>query len=351
MINHKCWAGKAGKIDEEVDALVDLLKQVLRENINLILAPESIDEFDWLGQRSYLASSDVRFPNSGGHIALQTSGTTGTPKLVWKKYGDVLSSKRGHGSSKDVWLLAYNPARWAGLSVVIHALKTNSRLIAPQAFTPTALLDKIGLVTHISMTPSLFRKLIMTDYSALANASIKQVTFGGEYTTQKILDEARALWPAAKITHIYATTELGDVCACSDGREGFPVTKIKKPYVLQDGELIIDGVFTGDIWKIENDRLYFIGRKTEFINVGGAKVSQSYIENIVNQIEQVAECRAYALSNTLLGEVVGLDYVGEVSPLELRKKLLSLMPKYAVPVKFNQVDTIKLTHAGKMSRK
>ena len=58
----------------------------------------------------------------GGVIALQTSGTTGTPKNVSQSATDALAKKRG-GNAEQKFLLTYSPTRWAGVSVILHCFK------------------------------------------------------------------------------------------------------------------------------------------------------------------------------------------------------------------------------------
>ncbi len=365
---YKCWLGQEQQFVTEVNKLLELLQtQILTGKKNLILSPGVAPNFNWIGDSSYNVYESHNEFMTGGYLALQTSGTTASPKTIWHNSLSLLNNKKGKGSEKDKWLLTYNPGRWAGLSVLLHVLKTQAQLIIPEDLTLTPLITALPQATHVSLTPSLFRKLLLFAGDKLSSAPIIQVTLGGEYATQKVLDDVKAIWPQATVTHIYATTELGDICSCSDGLEGIPVSKLNrnlkyrfclsnnKQLTIDEGELILfEGERmnkTGDIWRMEGDRLYFKGRVSEIINVGGAKVTSSTVENAVNSLEGIMECWAYALENVLLGQVVGLDYVGNIAPMELRKKLLSILPKYAVPVRLNQVDQITLTAAGKISRK
>ncbi len=354
ITNYKCWIGKKKSFEVEVRALLKLLQnKVLTEESNLFLSPELSSRFDWIGESELTAQESKLFPVTGGHVALQTSGTTSTPKIVWKNCNEVLQNKRGHGSFQDTWLLTYNPGRWAGLSVLLHVLKTGAKLVVPEDLSISCLMDKLPSATHISLTPSLFKKLMMTSVRTMVESPITQLTLGGEYATQKILNDAKLIWPNARITHIYATTELGDVCACSDGKEGIPVDKLNREVSFSEqGELILDKVNnTGDLWEQRDGRLYFKGRSSEVISVGGAKVTQSHIENIVNGFPEISECRAYPIESSFLGQIVGLDYVGTLSPTILKKRLSKILPRYAVPVKMNQVECITLTSAGKISRR
>lgn len=330
-MNYKCWIGKENMFVEEVIKLI----QLLNEDNNIILSTESSPGFDWIVECQ--ENFDERFPTSTGHVALQTSGTTGIPKVIWKNFKEECKNKKGRGTDQDVWLLTYSPARWAGLSVLIHCMKTKAKLIIPKNLTVNNILNIIKDVTHISLTPSLFRKMIICDYKALQQADIKQITFGGEYATQNILNEAKTLYPNARVSHVYATTESGDLCACSDGLEGFPVEKMPR-------------LDNGDMWEIKDGRVYFVGRNTEVINVGGAKITQTEVENAVYNISKVIQCRAFSINNILLGQVVGLEYIGDITPKEIRIILLKTLPKYAVPVQIFQVESIELTSANKVKR-
>jgi acyl-coenzyme A synthetase/AMP-(fatty) acid ligase len=330
-MNYKCWIGKEGKFIAEVQKLISLLNI----NNNIALSTEPAPGFDWIVECK--EAHFVESLPSGGSIALRTSGTTGIPKLIWKDFEQIYQNKKGKGSEQDIWLLTYNPARWAGLSVIIHCMKTNAKLVIPEDLSINNMLNCIDQVTHISLTPSLFRKMMIADSDRFQKAPLKQITFGGEYATQKILDDAKTLFPNARITHIYATTESGDLCSCSDGLEGFPEDKMPR-------------LENGDMWKYENGRAYFIGRDTEVINVGGAKTTQTEVENTVNSIPQIKQCRAFPIANQLLGQIVGLEYVGDIDPRSLKLLLTQKLPKYAVPLQITQVTTIELTSANKIKR-
>jgi acyl-CoA synthetase (AMP-forming)/AMP-acid ligase II len=206
-------------------------------------------------------------------------------------------------------------------------------------------------VTHISLTPSLFRKIVLS-HQQIEFLGIAQVTFGGEVCSQAVLDLARRVFPRARITHIYASTEFGDICSVSDGMAGYPETKFRaeKFSFGEDGQLFIHGKETGDYWELKEGRYYFIGRKEEIVNVGGEKFSLQSVEEAAYQIMGIKQVRARAVPSPLLGSLIVLDYVGHADSNEILAKLRATLPRLACPAMVRRVDSIDLTPAGKLSR-
>jgi acyl-coenzyme A synthetase/AMP-(fatty) acid ligase len=296
-------------------------------------------------------------PSVEGAIALYTSGTTGVPKPIRRILAGEIERRRGRGSPDDVWLLTYAPFRWAGISVLLHALAVDCTIVVPSGTEPAALCSAIleQGVTHVSMTPSLFRKFQLAGMTDRLSASaVKQLTFGGEAADDVLLAAARKALPSARISHVYATTELGDVIAVSDGRAGLPITRIDADPRFEftpDGELIVAGVRTGDIWERRDDRYVFVGRRQELINVGGLTVSPAEVEKIALQVEGVIWARAFAVPSPIVGEVVGLEYVGACSAAILRQALCASLPKPAWPVVVDKVAEITVSEALKTVRR
>jgi len=163
---------------------------------------------------------------------MSTSGTTGTPKLV----GHILTSlskstkanpERGRDQN---WGMLYDYTRFAGLQVFLQSVISGARLIAPNYDTPLG--EKIALFlemncTHLSATPTFWRKIIMTPGSEKLN--LKQVTLGGEIADDRILSGVSAQYPNARVAHIFASTEAGVGFSVSDGKAVFPESHLTNP--------------------------------------------------------------------------------------------------------------------------
>lgn len=298
-------------------------------------------------------------------LGLYSSGSTGQPKLSRRGVPFATDARsletasaavdRGAASPPLRWQLLYAPHRWAGISVMLHCLANEAELVVPASLDDQCSLlaaDEAG-TSHWSLTPSRLRRMVLTlGRERLASLPLRQVTLGGEAADQSVLNLARQLWPAARISHVYATTETGDVCSVSDGLAGIPARKLSGPdfQFLPGGELVVRGHPTGDLWKLSGDRYHFVGRRQEMINVGGAKVSPAEVEAVALDLPGVEAARAYAIRSPLLGQLVGLEYVGTATPGVVRQHCRERLPKIAWPAQIEQRSELSLSDADKLIR-
>ncbi|MBZ0267868.1 AMP-binding protein [bacterium] len=287
-------------------------------------------------------------------LVLRTSGTTGRPKPVRIPIAERYEKTRGSRVAER-WILTYAPFRWAGVSMLLHVLKSASELVVARSLAPTDLLEAMrsGDATHVSWTPSLFRHFqLMAGAAELGRLPLRQITFGGEYATQDVLDRARELWPDARISHVYAATEFGDLWSVSDGLAGCPEDRFQRAgfELTAEGELVIHGKPTGDLWQLREGRFVHQGRREDIINVGGAKVSAVAIEEVVLAMDGVRDARAYGLASPLLGQLVGLEICGDVDEQRLRDEVESRLGRAARPAEIVRTERIRLSAAHKKQR-
>lgn len=311
-------------------------------------------------------------------VVVATSGTSGPPKLVHHSWDSLLAAARlaeqWHGLG---WLLVYDASRWAGMQVWVQALLTGGTLVVPGSRDPDVVAEAL-VAEHVAVlpaTPTLLRRLITSaDRTLLAQAAPARITLGGEAADGQLLEQARATFPDAKITQVYATTELGEVFRVADGRPGFPAAWLGKSLpggvrlsTRRDGELLVQlsrdtaEVGTGDLVERRADRFEFTGRRSDVIVVGGAKVLPRRVEEILLRVPGVADARVYGLPSGITGELVAAEIVlaeplPEVStPETVRAACLtacreSLEP-HGVPRILDIVKQIATTVAGKTPRR
>src|SRR5579864_5154027 len=159
-----------------------------------------------------------------------TSGTLGLPKIVSHTLegltGAIAADAPARGV-RPIWATFYDIRRYGGLQIFLRAVIGGGSLVLSEP--GEALSDHVArlnekAVTHISGTPSHWRKLLMS--GATSAFSPKYVRLSGEIADQAVLDGLQQAFPDASIGHAYASTEAGVGFAVNDGLEGFPAAMI-----------------------------------------------------------------------------------------------------------------------------
>jgi acyl-coenzyme A synthetase/AMP-(fatty) acid ligase len=322
---------------------------------------------------------------------LLTSGTTGVPKLVVHSFDSLAGALPRHPASVRpmVWSTFYDIRRYGGLQIYLRAVLSGSPLVLSSAGEPTReFLARAGAagVTHISGTPSHWRRALMSGETALI--APEYVRLSGEVADQTVLDALRAAYPKARVAHAFASTEAGVAFDVNDGLAGFPADLVGKAggaieMKVEDGTLRIrsgrtaarylgaaatqlaagDGyVDTGDLVELADGRYYFRGRKGGIINVGGLKVYPEEVESVLNADPRVRMSLVKARRNPLTGSLVVAEVVladsQESSDATTTEKVKSdllnacrrVLAAHKVPALLRFVPALEMTAAGKLVR-
>jgi acyl-coenzyme A synthetase/AMP-(fatty) acid ligase len=318
-----------------------------------------------------------------------TSGTSGVPKIVGHSLEGLTGAIVADGPARGtppVWATFYDIRRYGGLQIFLRAVIGGGSMVLSQPGESisdyVARLNAKG-VTHISGTPSHWRKLLMS--GSASGFSPRYVRLSGEIADQAVLDGLRHAFPAASIGHAYASTEAGVGFAVNDGLEGFPAPMIGESrdgveMKVEDGSLRIrstrtahayvgrhaaaltdaDGfVDTGDMVELRGDRYHFVGRRGGIINIGGLKVHPEEIEAVINRHAEVRMSRAKSRRSPITGSIVVADVIladdeAAGRSNEIRDQILadcraSLAP-HKVPAMIKFVPSLDITPAGKLAR-
>ena len=318
-----------------------------------------------------------------------TSGTLGLPKIVGHTLEGLTGAIAADGparGARPVWATFYDIRRYGGLQIFLRAIVGGGSLVLSEPGEPIA--DHVArlndrAVTHISGTPSHWRKLLMS--GAASAFSPRYVRLSGEIADQAVLDGLRQAFPSASIGHAYASTEAGVGFAVNDGLEGFPADIIG---VNRDGvEMkVVDGclrirsrraahayvghhaaaltdeegfVDTGDMVELRGDRYHFVGRRGGIINIGGLKVHPEEIEAAINRHDEVRMSRVRARRSPITGAIVVADVVladgCDVSRSdEIKSRIIAdckaTLAPHKVPAMIKFVEKLDITAAGKLAR-
>jgi acyl-coenzyme A synthetase/AMP-(fatty) acid ligase len=319
---------------------------------------------------------------------LLTSGTTGTPKLVvhtLQSLGGALPTQAQSGA-RSIWSTFYDIRRYGGLQIYLRAVLSGSPLVLSSSGEPTpdflARAAAAG-VTHISGTPSHWRRALMSGHAAILKP--EYVRLSGEVADQAVLDNLRAVYPNARIAHAFASTEAGVAFDVNDGLAGFPLAFVDNPsgeielkvvdhtlrirsrrnaarYLgAEPGVLVSDDgyVDTGDMVELKDGRYYFRGRVGGVINVGGLKVYPEEVESVLNADPRVRMSLVRARRNPITGAVVVADVVlanpaSSDTPDAVKNDLLDacrrILAPHKVPAMLRFVPALEFTAAGKLVR-
>lgn len=267
------------------------------------------------------AAADVR----PGRITVLTSGTTGLPKLIPHDAASLNTFDRVGQMPPNRWFLPYQIGSYAWYQMVALGLFVADQDLVPADFADLAgsfeTAIRQGLVTAISSTPTFWRHALMAvGPEVLAQAPLRAISLGGEIVDQAILDRLAALYPAARLRHIYASSEAGAAIVVADGRAGFDAALLQRaegPVALriEDGRLFIRSRYgnnaetggwidTGDLVEDRGGRIHFLGRAgNAMINVGGQKAFPPDIEAHLLRHPDVLWARVTARRAPLVGHL------------------------------------------------
>jgi acyl-CoA synthetase (AMP-forming)/AMP-acid ligase II len=320
---------------------------------------------------------------------LLTSGTTGTPKLVLHTLASLRGELPQAAPSHMIWSTFYDIRRYGGLQIYLRAVLSRSPLVLSSAGEPTAQFlarAAAAAVTHISGTPSHWRRALMSGDAAILKPDY--VRLSGEVADQALLDNLRAVYPNARIAHAFASTEAGLAFDVNDGREGFPQAFIDNPaggidlkvvnhtlrirsrrnaarYLGAVPSVLVsdDGyVDTGDMVELIEGRYYFRGRTGGVINVGGLKVYPEEVEAVLNADPRVRMSLVRARRSPITGALVVADVVlanpnstAETdAPERVKNDLLDAcrrtLASHKIPAILRFVPSLEFTAAGKLVR-
>jgi acyl-coenzyme A synthetase/AMP-(fatty) acid ligase len=333
---------------------------------------------------------DVDRPSrSATEWILLTSGTTGRPKLVVHTLASLTAAiqpivKR---DAKIVWSTFYDIRRYGGLQILLRAALSGASMVFSDPDESVAdFLARASSagVTHISGTPSHWRRALMSP--AIALLKPQYVRLSGEPVDQATLNQLREVFPQAKIGHAFATTEAGVAFDVNDELSGFPAGTLNaNPRVemkienetlrirsngtascylgtdappLKDKDGFVD---TKDIVELHDGRYQFKGRRDGVINVGGLKVHPEEVEAVISHHPEVQACLVHSRKNPITGALVVADVVlKRGSPTDdsnvqaIREDILqhcrSMLAAHKVPASVNVVPMLAIAASGKVMR-
>ena len=343
----------------------------------------SIDENDnaELSQLPYNLNhefyNNLRKNNYPG-LVLFTSGTSGEPKAAVHNFTKLLEKfKTPRKSLRTVNFLLFD--HWGGLNTLFHTISNGGVVLALHDRSPEkvcAFIEK-HKIELLPASPTFLNLLLISEaYKNYDLSSMKLITYGTEPMPESTLKRIKEIFPGIKLQQTYGLIELGVLRSKSKsddslwvkiGGEGFNtrivdgMLQIKADsamlgYLNAPSPFTDDGYFiTGDAVEVNGEYIKILGRKSELINVGGEKVYPAEVEDVILQLNNVADATVFSEKNPITGNVVcaKVSLKQDEDKKDFTKRLKrfcrSKLESFKVPVKIT--ITNELQHSERFKKK
>jgi long-chain acyl-CoA synthetase len=336
-------------------------------------------------------------------LLLYTSGSTSQPKAVMlpaESFGIFLKKNdegmyRYQPTDRIICFVPFSHG-FGVISILIPSLAYKAATVFLRSFHPVKVAQVIAAekITHMFGVPTHYQqllqykdlhphlKLLKAAFCAAAPLNT-DTTFNWYRTTGLYLDEGYGMTETCTLI----TTRIGRLPEPA-GNVGVTAKSILRVEVVDDdhnpvpeetiGEIRVKGpgimlgylnkpqetserlqdgwVYTGDLgYKLADGSLVLCGRKTEFINVAGLKISPVEIEAVLNSYPGVIDSVAIGIENSLYGQVVKgfvqLKPEVNVSERDLIKYCADKLAGFKVPKTISFVESFPRNNLGKIDKK
>ena len=335
---------------------------------------------------------------------LYTTGSTGKPKAVLLSdegmiaNGENLIDAMGfhHGLTFVIcgpldhfgpWSKMLPVFMTGGTLHILDGLKDLDALF--DALRPASF-DQEKAYSATFLVPSAIRMLLQFSRERLAKLAdcIEFIETGAAPMVTSDMQQLHEVLPQTRLYNTYASTETGIVCtnpyhlsqSIMQGCVG-PAMKHSEVMIGPEGEICVSGPMlmagylnedaegnmqlepvgktfqTTDLGYLDAEgRLFLTGRSSEFINVGGLKLSPIEVEDAAMGFKGILDCLCIPVSHPVMGQVPKLLVVLQEG-YSLNKKELArylkekLTETWKVPINYEAVEEIRKMPNGKKNRK
>ncbi|MFI8518804.1 class I adenylate-forming enzyme family protein [Streptomyces sp. NPDC085481] len=260
-------------------------------------------------------------------LVLFSSGTTGRSKATVLDFARMLS-KYGEARRPKRTLGFLNLDHIGGINTLLHTLSQGGALVTIADRTPDSVCAAIAehRIEVLPTTPTFLNMLLISGAHAGHDlSSLQLVTYGTEPMPLGVLQRLDATLPGVRLKQTYGLSELGILSTKSRdndslwvklGGDGFD-------HQIRDGILWIrsdmamlgylnapapfddEGYFnTQDAVETDGEYVRILGRKSEIINVAGEKVYPSEVENVLLEMDLIADATVSGRHSHITGQVV-----------------------------------------------
>lgn len=341
-------------------------------------------------------------------LIIYTSGSTGKPKGVMMTHRSIHNnvwsiSTYLKNDPNDVVLCVLPLSFDYGLFQVLTGARVGFSVVLERSFTyPYEVLKRIAhhRVTGLPGVPTIFATLLQyAPFDGLDLSSLRYLSNTAAPFPPAHIRRLRELLPEAAIFSMYGLTECTRVSYLAPELVDGKATSVgrampnSETYLVDDqgrrcgpgevGELVVRGsslmrgywrrpedtakalrdgdipgekvLYTGDLFRMDDDGdLYFVGRGDDVFKCRGEKVSPREIENVLYELDEVAEAAVIGVADPIDGMAIKAFVVfrdgRSVSEQALRQYCVSRLEPRLVPKFFAPCASLPKTDSGKITK-
>lgn len=394
--------------DARVDAVLGLPGDALPVRLAQALGRVAlaVDLRQWLDGPSESAPDvDAPWPEAADTaVVLWTSGTTGKPKRVPLRQGQLVHSAHQIAQHLDLSpedrALCVMPAYHSHglIGGLLAPLAAGSSVVCAPAFDASEFLRWVRdfRPTWYTASPTIHHAAVeqlTRDRAALPAHAFRLIRSASSTLPAELLRRMEDAW-GVPVIQSYGMTETAtqlasnplppgvrkaesvgrpvgaDLRVIDDQGQALPAGQTgaviaRGPAVFAgyedapeaDAEAFLGGWFlTGDLgWFDEDGYLFLTGRSKELINRGGEKISPLEVERALLQLPDVAEAVAYPAPHPTLGEDVHAAVVlaggTAAEPQALRASLFGAIADFKIPACIHVLEKLPTAVNGKVQRR
>jgi long-chain acyl-CoA synthetase len=340
---------------------------------------------------------------------IYTSGSTGEPKGVVSTHGNVVAAARSittylQNEESDIILDALPLSFDYGLYQVLMSTLIGGTVVLEKSFTyPYRILERLVAerVTGFPIVPTMVALLLqMEDLQRFDLSALRYITNTAAALPVPHIRRLTSLFPRVRIFSMYGLTESkrtlwlppeelekrpGSVGIAIPNEEVFVVNEAGEEVGPEEvGELVVRGanvmqgywnrpeetartyrpgrwrddtlLYTGDLFRRDAEGfLYFVARKDDLIKTRGERVSPKEIENVLCDLEGVAEAAVLGVPDAILGQAIKAYIVPlagrQLAPEEIRRQCQLRLEPFMLPKHLEFRASLPKSASGKIDRR
>lgn len=334
------------------------------------------------------------FPSSHLCAVLQTSGTTGQPRLVPLRFSQIhaavkAGSQRLNLSKRDTWLLPLPLNHVGGLSVLFRSLFADSSVVIPKSRSTDAIIEALkdfSDISLLSLVPTQLTRLIQQGAVPLLK-NLRLILLGGGPASESLLESCANL--EIPVVCSYGMTEtFAFMCSTVLGEKqtigyvGHPLEGVEVKIMADPdsegehsesgllyvrGDQVFEGYLndesgaldagrwfnTGDYARVDkNGGLHLLMRREDRIVSGGENIDPRRIESAALSSPWIREACALGVPDDEWGQKLILAVVGDqqTSKEVFLDFLKAKLQAFELPKEIFYLDRFPKTDLGKIKR-